>query len=46
VPVELADTNMNSILGDDILNSLTSHVAVVNSAGVIVAVNEAWKRFS
>jgi len=37
---------MSGTLGDDILNSLTAHVAVVDSAGVILAVNDAWKRFA
>jgi diguanylate cyclase (GGDEF)-like protein len=30
----------------DILNSLSAHVAVVDSSGVIVTVNDAWKRFA
>jgi len=33
-------------LAIDILNSLTAHVAVVDSSGVIVTVNDAWKRFA
>lgn len=28
-----------------VLRSLSSHIAVINSSGVIIAVNEAWKRF-
>jgi PAS domain S-box-containing protein len=28
-----------------VLNSLSSHIAVISSSGNIVAVNEAWKRF-
>src|SRR6185436_19513590 len=30
----------------DVLNSLTAHIAVLDESGVIVAVNEAWKRFA
>ena len=30
----------------DVLNSLTSHIVVLDSNGVIVAVNEAWKKFA
>ena len=30
----------------DVLNSLTAHIAVLNERGVIIAVNEAWKRFA
>ncbi|MBK7455597.1 MAG: PAS domain S-box protein [Anaerolineales bacterium] len=30
----------------DILNSLTAHIAVLNERGVIVAVNEAWRKFA
>ncbi len=29
-----------------ILNSLTSHIAVLDSAGIIVAVNKAWQQFA
>ena len=29
-----------------VLNSLSSHIAVINSTGKIIAVNEAWKRFA
>ncbi len=29
-----------------ILNSLSSHIAVVDSSGTILAVNESWKRFA
>ena len=30
----------------DVLNSLTSHIVVLDQDGVIVAVNEAWKHFA
>jgi len=30
----------------DVLNSLTAHIAVLNERGIIIAVNEAWKRFA
>jgi len=30
----------------DVLNSLTAHIAVLDGRGVIVAVNDAWKRFA
>lgn len=36
----------NASLAIDILNSLSTHVAVVDSCGVIVTVNDAWKRFA
>lgn len=34
------------ILIDEVLDSLTSHIAVLNSKGEIVSVNQAWKHFS
>ncbi|HEX6483096.1 MAG TPA: PAS domain S-box protein [Ktedonobacteraceae bacterium] len=33
-------------LNQAILNALTAHIAVLNSAGTILAVNEAWRRFA
>jgi diguanylate cyclase (GGDEF)-like protein len=33
-------------LANDVLNSLTAHVAVLNSQGFIILVNDAWKRFA
>jgi len=30
----------------DVLNSLTAHIAVVDSTGTIIAVNQAWKNFA
>jgi PAS domain S-box-containing protein len=33
-------------LNVSILNSLTSHIAVLNSEGVIVSINKAWRRFA
>lgn len=33
-------------LGNDLLNSLQAHIAVLDAEGVIVAVNEAWRRFA
>ena len=33
-------------LSDSILNSLTSSVAVIDSSGTIVTINEAWSRFA
>jgi diguanylate cyclase (GGDEF)-like protein len=31
---------------NDVLNSLTAHIAVLDSSGRIVSVNEAWRRFA
>jgi len=31
---------------NDILNSLTGHIAVLDSSGIIVGVNEAWNKFA
>lgn len=31
---------------NDVLNSLTAHIAVLDSNGIIVSVNEAWRRFA
>jgi hypothetical protein len=31
---------------DGVFNSLTAHIAVLDSQGVIFAVNDAWKRFA
>lgn len=33
-------------LNESILNSLTSHIAVLDAEGVIVAVNNAWRQFA
>jgi len=33
-------------LTDDVLDSLISHIAVLNADGVIVKVNESWRRFA
>ena len=30
----------------DVLNSLAAHIAVLDAQGVVVAVNEAWRRFA
>jgi len=35
----------SEIFNRGVLNSLTSHIAVIDSSGVILAVNESWKRF-
>jgi diguanylate cyclase (GGDEF)-like protein len=37
---------MDEALAVDILNSLSAHIAVLNATGEIVAVNEAWLRYS
>jgi diguanylate cyclase (GGDEF)-like protein len=37
---------MNAVLADDILNSLDAHVAVLDAAGTVVAVNDAWLRYA
>ena len=37
---------MLETLARDVLNALTSHIAVLDRNGVIVAVNEAWRRFA
>jgi PAS domain S-box-containing protein len=34
------------LLTENVINSLTSTIAVLDSNGVIIAVNEAWRRFS
>ena len=40
---KLRDSNAFKV---SILNSLTSHIAVLDAQGVIVAVNNAWRRFA
>jgi diguanylate cyclase (GGDEF)-like protein len=35
-----------TVLAADVLNSLTTHIAVLDSRGVIVLVNDAWRRFA
>ena len=37
---------VTTVLAADVLNSLTTHIAVLDSRGVIVLVNDAWKRFA
>ncbi len=37
---------MNSGFAGKVLNALTAHIAVLDARGSIVAVNDAWKRFS
>ena len=36
----------NARFTEDILNSLTSHVAVLDEEGIIIEVNDAWRRFA
>ena len=36
----------SELFNKSILNSLTAHIAVLNENGVIIAVNEAWKKFA
>ncbi|GCE17312.1 PAS domain S-box protein [Dictyobacter kobayashii] len=40
------DSMRNQALTQAVLNSLSAHVAVLDKEGVIVEVNEAWKRFA
>ena len=35
---------MSDSFADDVLNSLTAHIAVLDAGGVIIAVNDAWRR--
>lgn len=37
---------MQLAFANDLLNALSAHIAVLDDAGVIVAVNEAWQRFA
>jgi len=37
---------MKQAFADDVLNSLTAQVAVLDARGTVVAVNEEWKRFA
>jgi len=34
------------VLNHSVLDSLNSHIAILDSSGLIIAVNEAWKRFA
>lgn len=36
----------NASFTEDVLNSLTDHVVVLDSGGTIIAVNESWRRFA
>ncbi len=36
----------NATFTEDVLNSLTAHVVVLDEQGAIIAVNEAWRRFA
>lgn len=40
------ETGIAGTTAADVLNSLTAHIAVLDERGVIVTVNEAWKRFA
>lgn len=40
------DISANEAFVIDVLNALTASIAVLDQSGVIVAVNEAWKRFA
>jgi len=48
--VELKDTiallNQSEVFNRGVLNSLSSHIAVMDHSGKLVAVNESWRRFS
>jgi diguanylate cyclase (GGDEF)-like protein len=37
---------MLDTIADDVLNALAAHIAVLDHRGVILAVNEAWRKFS
>jgi diguanylate cyclase (GGDEF)-like protein len=37
---------MDGVRADDILNSLSAHVAVLDAAGAVISVNESWLRYS
>jgi len=37
---------LETAFANDVLNALTAHIAVLDADGVIVAVNEAWRRFA
>jgi PAS domain S-box-containing protein len=36
----------NPVFTHGILNSLSAHVAVINSIGIIIAINDTWKRYA
>jgi diguanylate cyclase (GGDEF)-like protein len=40
------DTASNAAFVTDVLNALTASIAVLDHRGVIIAVNDAWKRFA
>jgi diguanylate cyclase (GGDEF)-like protein/PAS domain S-box-containing protein len=40
------DPHISAAFARDILSSLTYHIAVLDAHGVIVSVNDAWKRFA
>jgi diguanylate cyclase (GGDEF)-like protein len=37
---------MHAVLANDILNSLDAHIALLDAAGTVVAVNESWLRYA
>jgi DNA-binding CsgD family transcriptional regulator len=48
---DFAQSNLNSCefagdLGRDVLNSLSAHIAILNSDGIIVETNRAWQAFA
>lgn len=47
-PAKLAERRLqkSEAFSSGILNSLSSHIAVLDESGTIVAVNESWKRFA
>jgi diguanylate cyclase (GGDEF)-like protein len=43
---EVEKPDLPSSFANDVLNSLTAHIAVLDAGGRIVSVNEAWRRFA
>lgn len=42
----IADSRISQNFLDSVLNSMTAHIAVIDTSGVIIAVNESWRRFA
>lgn len=43
---DIADSRISQNFLNSVLNSMTAHIAVIDTSGVIIAVNESWRRFA
>jgi two-component sensor histidine kinase len=43
---DITDRKISEAFSSGVLDSLTAHIAVINKDGIVVAINDAWRRFA